>query len=1372
MDELAQLLGESPAINLVREKLRQLLGRQPAGRRLPAMLIQGETGTGKGLVARIIHRMGPRRGGPFVDINCPAIPETLLEAELFGFERGAFTDAHRAKPGLFQAAHGGTLFLDEVGLLPESVQAKLLTAIEERSVRRLGSTQPELVDACFISATNIDLQAALRDRRFREDLYHRLAVITLDLPALRDREHDVLLLAERFLARACADYGLPPKRLDAGAQARLLAYAWPGNIRELANVIERAALFAESPVITGAMLGPLQAEGPSPVAPPPRAVAGAVTPEEAMRQYLVAALEESEWNISHTAARLGITRNTLYARLEKYGVRGHRPLQVPTRRPNRPEPASAPAPAGTHVEWERRGITLLRAALNEPEGVDAWSQTSRALNLVIDKLQTFGGRIEELTPTGLLASFGVDPLDEAPRHAAHAALAIHKGAARADERTSPAPGIKIGIHVAQFLVGRSETRIDIDAEAKRAQWSVLGQLLQIIETNETVASADAAPFLERRFELIPIDVGDRRADQPYRLTGQERRGLGLWGAMTQFVGRHDEIEGLRGRLAGAGSGHGQLVAIVGEPGVGKSRLIWEFTHSSHVDGWLVLQAGAVPYGKTTAYLPAIDLLKAYCGIGDRDDRRAIREKVTGKLLALDPAFEFALPAFLTLLDLPVDDRAWQALDPAGRRRRTLDALKGLLIRESQVQPLVLVFEDLHWIDGETQALLDGLVESLPTARVLLLVNYRPEYQHGWVSKTYYSQLRLDALPPESAGELLSALLGDDPALEPLKRLLVRRGNPFFIEESIRTLVETGALTRERGAYRLARPIQAIEVPATVQVILAARIDRLPADDKQLLQTASVIGKDVPFVLLHAVAEAPEDAVHRGLTHLQAAEFLYETRLFPDPEYTFKHALTHEVTYGTLLQDRRKALHARIVGAIERAYPDRLTEHVERLAHHAARGEMWDRAVDYLRKAGAKAYARGSLSESRERYQQALDLLTRLPATPENIVRGIDVRLELHAPLVGLGELPRTIELHQEAGELARQLEDRPRLGRITSRMANLAWLDARYPSAIELAQEALRIAAAIDDPDVRAEATDVRINATHVLGLTYLSLGQYHTSIELLRQNVEGPVASVARQRSGFTIPPYVFGCGLLAWGSAVLGDFEAALTYGRRGVDEAEVSGSFHAQAAAYLYLAIALVSRGEFEAALPLCERGLRLSETSAVGFWRAFGYSIWGWALACSGEPVQGLPHLEQGAVLQESVGIKAILSVFWTRWGEGLLLNGNVLKARSVAVRGLELAVASGERGFEAEAHYLLARTAAEGRAPEMEAAGLHYERASALAAELDMGPLLARCHLGLGTVYRRTGNRQQVKNHLTTAIMMFREMDMRFWLAQAETEAEA
>ena len=316
--------------------------------------------------------------------------------------------------------------------------------------------------------------------------------------------------------------------------------------------------------------------------------------------------------------------------------------------------------------------------------------------------------------------------------------------------------------------------------------------------------------------------------------------------------------------------------------------------------------------------------------------------MAGKLLMLDRALEPLLTPLLALLDVPVEDPAWAALDPSQRRHRTLDAVKRLLLRESQVQPLLLLFEDLHWIDAETQALLDSLMESLPTARVLLLVNYRPEYQHAWGSKTYYLQLRVDPLAPESADTLLTALLGEDPTLAPLKRALIARteGNPFFLEESVRTLVETQVLAGERGAYRVTTAPDTWQIPATAQAILAARIDRLVPEDKRLLQAAAVIGTDVPFALLQAIADVPEDTLHRGLSHLQAAEFLYETSLFPDLEYTFKHAFTHEVAYGSVLQDRRRALHARIVDAIEALYADRLAEHVERLAHHALRGEQW------------------------------------------------------------------------------------------------------------------------------------------------------------------------------------------------------------------------------------------------------------------------------------------------------------------------------------------------------------------------------------------------------------------------------------------------
>ena len=408
------------------------------------------------------------------------------------------------------------------------------------------------------------------------------------------------------------------------------------------------------------------------------------------------------------------------------------------------------------------------------------------------------------------------------------------------------------------------------------------------------------------FELVGASAIRRR------LQASAARGL------TRFVGRQQELAALQQALERAGAGHGQVVAVVGEAGVGKSRLVYEFVHSHHTPGWLVLESASVSYGKATPYFPVIDLLKRYSHVEEHDDTRTIRAKVTGQVLTLDAALQDTVPALLSLLDALPEDSPFLQLDPPQRRQRTLDALKRVLLRESQEQPLLLVFEDLHWIDSETQALLNSLVESLPTARLLLLVNYRPEYQHGWGSKTYYTQLRLDPLPPVSADEFLQALLGDDASLKPLTHLLIARteGNPFFLEESVRTLVETGVLVGERGAYRLGQALPTIQVPATVQAVLAARIDRLPPEEKRLLQTAAVIGTEVPLPLLQAIAELPEEALHRSLAHLQAAEFLYETRLFPEREYTFKHALTHEVAYGSLLQERRRVLHARIVEALE------------------------------------------------------------------------------------------------------------------------------------------------------------------------------------------------------------------------------------------------------------------------------------------------------------------------------------------------------------------------------------------------------------------------------------------------------------------------
>jgi class 3 adenylate cyclase len=708
------------------------------------------------------------------------------------------------------------------------------------------------------------------------------------------------------------------------------------------------------------------------------------------------------------------------------------------------------------LEGERKQVTVLFADLKgsmelladrDPE--EARKLLDPVLERMMAAVHRYEGTVNQVMGDGIMALFGapVAHEDHAVR-ACYAALRMQDSVKQYAEGVRRAEGvlvqIRVGLNAGEVVVRAIGSDLHMDYTAVGQTTHLAGRMEQMAAPGSILLTAEVLRLVEGYVGVKPLGPmavkGLGAPIEVYEVTGagpvRTRLQAGAARGLTRFVGRDREMEQLREALGRAASGHGQVVAIVGEPGVGKSRLVWEVTHSHRSSSWLILQAGSASYGQATPYLPVIDLLQAYFQIEGRDDPRRIREKVMGKLLALDRSLEPSLPAFLALLDMPVDDGPWAALDPSQRRQRTLEAIKRLLLREAQVQPLLLVVEDLHWIDSETQTLLDSLIEGLPTARVLLLVNYRPEYRHGWGSRTFYTQLRLDPLPPESAEALLHSLLGDDATLRPLPSLLIERteGNPFFLEESVRTLVETHVLIGARGAYRLVTAVPSIQVPTTVQAILAARIDRLPSDEKRLLQTASVIGTDVAFPLLQAVADVPEEGLQRGLTHLQAAEFLYETRLFPDLEYTFKHALTHEVAYQGLLHDRQRALHARIAEAIERLSPERGAEQVERLAHHALHGELWEKAGGYLRHAGLRATARAAYREAIVHLEQALGTLRRLPETREMTELTIDIRIDLRNALAPLGELARMGEHLQEAEGLARTLGDPHRLGRIATFM--------------------------------------------------------------------------------------------------------------------------------------------------------------------------------------------------------------------------------------------------------------------------------------------------------------------------------------------------
>src|SRR5215831_3188164 len=819
------------------------------------------------------------------------------------------------------------------------------------------------------------------------------------------------------------------------------------------------------------------------------------------------------------------------------------------------------------LEGERKQVTVLFADLKgsmelladrDPE--DARKLVDPVLTLMMDAVHHYEGTVNQVMGDGIMALFGA-PLaheDHAVR-ACYAALRMQEVVRNHSQELRRAQGVEVQIRVG---INSGEVVVRSIGSDLRMDYTAVGQTTHLAARMEQLAApltirvtAGTLQLAEGFLEVTPLgSVPIKGLAEPievFELVGAGAARTRLEAAarhgLTRFVGRTAELEQLRAALDQASLGRGQVVGVVGEPGVGKSRLFWEFTHSYRVRGWLVIESSSVSYGKATSYLPVIDLLRRYFKIQDQDELREIREKVTGKLLTLDRALEPTLPALVALLDVPLDDVAWKALDPAQRRRRTLDALKQLLLREAREQALLLIFEDLHWIDGETQALLDTLVESLPAARLLLLANYRPEYSHGWSSRTYYRQLRIDPLPPESAVELLDALLSLDADFGPLKRILIERteGNPFYLEESVRTLVETGTLAGERGAYRLTRPVGQLKMPATVQAILAARIDRLTPEAKRLLQAAAVIGKDFTQQLLLAIADAPEHEVRTGLTRLQAAEFLYEVRLFPDLEYTFKHALTHEVTYRGLLGERRRDLHARITEAMERLAAERIAEQSERLAHHALHAELWEKAVTYLHQAGLRAMARGAHREAVPYLEQALGALRHLPETRRRSELAIDIRIDLRNALYPSGNWARMGEYLQEAEMLARSLGDQHRLGRITTLMILQRRATGDHDAAFKFGQEALAIARTLGD-------RSIELLATLQLGDTHLVRGEYSEAAKLLERNIELN-SKLRAERFGAPAIGSAASQFLLAAALANLGLFDEAIGHGETAVRIAE---------------------------------------------------------------------------------------------------------------------------------------------------------------------------------------------------------------------------
>jgi class 3 adenylate cyclase len=811
--------------------------------------------------------------------------------------------------------------------------------------------------------------------------------------------------------------------------------------------------------------------------------------------------------------------------------------------------------AAVITDGERKVITALFADLKGStaliEGLDpeeARAIIDPALQLMMDAVHRYEGYVAQALGDGIFALFGA-PIahEDHPQRAVYAALRMqeemHRYADALRAKGYPPLLMRVGLNTGEVVV-RSIRKDDLHTDyvpvghstnlaARMEQLAAPGSILVTDRTHKLTdgyfAFKDLGKVQVKGVEA-PLPVYEVLGTGPLRTRLQvaARRGL------TRFVGRQSEMEQMQRALEQAKAGHGQIVGVMGEPGLGKSRLFYEFVgaygHTPLQGGVLLLQAYSVSHGKASPYLPVIELLKSYFRIEPQDEERTRREKLTGKVLTLDRNLEDTLPYLFALLGIEEQPSPLQQMDAQIRRRRTFEAFKKLFVRESLNQPLILIFEDLHWIDSETQGFLDVLSESVASARILLLVNYRPEYRHEWGQKTYYSQLRLLPFGKVEAEELLDALLGEFPLsarrgspdladsddrrspvqlvarsgdrpqlrgerdrvrvnemlLQDLKHLILEKteGSPFFMEEIVQELVEQGVLVRDGVETRRSASLPTnLQIPTTVQGVLAARIDRLAPEEKALLQQLAVIGREFPLGLIRQVIAQPEDELYRLLAALQRKEFLYEQPAFPEVEYLFKHALTQEVAYNSVLHERRKALHEKTAQALETLYSTSLDEHYNDLAHHYSRSGDTRKAIDYLQMAGQQAVQRSSHTDAVSYLTAALELLRTLPETPDRVQKELDVQIILGLVLMGTKgyAAPEVGSTFAQARELCQQVGETPQLFQVLCGLWYFYLLRADLPPARELGEQLLTIAQQVGDAALLLEAHwAIGSNAVHL----------------------------------------------------------------------------------------------------------------------------------------------------------------------------------------------------------------------------------------------------------------------------------------------------
>jgi class 3 adenylate cyclase/tetratricopeptide (TPR) repeat protein len=1032
------------------------------------------------------------------------------------------------------------------------------------------------------------------------------------------------------------------------------------------------------------------------------------------------------------------------------------------------------------IEGERKLVTVLFAdAVNytamseklDPEEVH--QIMDRCLRVLIEQVHHYEGTINQFTGDGIMALFGA-PIahEDHAQRACHAGLAIQEALVGYTEKLKNSHGIdfnpRIGLNSGLVIVGAIGDDLQMD-------YTAIGDTVNLASRMESMATPGGVLVSENTHRLVrdffefkslgKIEVkGKKEPQEAFGLIKagevETRIGASVAKGLTRFVGRKNSMSALLNASDKVKSGSGQVIGLVGEAGVGKSRLLLEMRNLLLQDEYSYIEGRCLQYGGSMAYLPALDILRSYFDIKEGDREFLIKKKMNEKIFSLDENLKRVIPPFQSLLSLKVDDEDFAELEPKQKRERTFETLRDMLVRGSQERPLILAIEDIHWIDKTSEEFIDYMIGWLTNTPILLILLYRPEYTHSWGSKSFYTKIGLDQLGTASSSELVKAMLEEGEVAPELRQLILNRsaGNPLFMEEFTHSLLDNGSIQRKDEQYVLSRKVSNIQVPDTIQGIIAARMDRLEDNLKRTMQVASVIGRDFAFRILQAITEMRE-GLKSSLLNLQGLEFIYEKRLFPELEYIFKHALTQEVAYNSLLLKRRKEIHAKIGGAIEALYPERLEEFYEMLAYHYSKGEDLKKAADYLKLSGIKTAGKYSPVEAFHYYQEALKVLKQMHESVDNKKARIEIIHLMYGPMMFLGQPEGSMEILQEGAKLSSEVGDKRSLATFYGYLAVHHHQKGEPLPGIEYGQKAFQTAVKIQDVGfIAATAFDLVNN--------YQNTGEYAKIVDTL-----GDVIELLEKNEmeddlcgrPFTMYPVL--CSYYGGAMASLGDFEEGIIFCEKGLRTANKANDPAALGLVELMYSNLYLERGDGQLTLDHAQNIKKYAEKTN---WKMLLYGYW--AMNSVGHHFLGdlkiaLESSEKAIEIQKSMEVEFMLAFSYIGQANIYFDKGDHEKGLKLHEKALQLAQKNNEKAAEGFCKIMLGWMLGKVDPSNQHEAEVCVLKGIEILETLKLRPSYSLGYLNLGELYADSGQNEKAFENLKRAERLFQKMGMIYWLSK-------